>query len=166
MIKNLYLLRHARAEEKASGQQDIERMLNSKGLQNATRMGINFNQKKIQFDLIITSPAERAKTTASLIAEQIKYDTGRIHENAEIYEASIRTLLRAINQLKEEWNTILLVGHNPSISYLSEYVSNGEIGDMTTCGVSHIQFKKLEWKEITESSGQLVSYEYPDLLNF
>jgi phosphohistidine phosphatase len=166
MIKDLYLLRHARAEEKIPEQQDIERILNSKGLQNATRMGMNFSQKKIQFDLILTSPAVRALATASLIAEQIKYDTGRIHENPEIYEASVRTLLRAVNQLKEEFSSVLLVGHNPAISYLSEYITKAEIGDMTTCGVSHIQFKKSTWEEISEGTGQLISYEYPDLLNF
>ncbi|MTI40684.1 SixA phosphatase family protein [Fulvivirga lutimaris] len=166
MIKNLYLLRHARSSEKASGQQDIERTLNSTGLQNATRMGINFTQKNYQFDIILCSPAIRALATASLIAEQIKYDTGRIHQNDEIYEASIRTLLRVVNQLKEEWNSVLIVGHNPSVTYLSEYLTKAEIGDMTTCGVTHIQFENLKWEEVSEATGNLVSYEHPDQLNF
>ncbi len=63
-MKKLYLLRHARTLEKTGEQKDIDRELNSIGLQNSTRMGINFNNKKEEFDIIITSPAMRAKTTA------------------------------------------------------------------------------------------------------
>jgi phosphohistidine phosphatase len=166
MIKDLYLLRHARASEKMSDQNDRDRLLNSIGLQNATRMGMNFTQKNIQFDIILTSPAFRAATTASLIAEQIKYDTGRVHENDEIYEASVRTLLRVVTQLKEEWKSVLIVGHNPSITYLAEYLTKHDIGDMTTCGVTHIKFDDSKWEEVSEGTGTFVSYEYPDLLNF
>lgn len=166
MTKTLFLARHAKASEKQSGQNDIDRELNSKGLQNSTRMGINFSNKNIQFDIIISSPAVRAHATASLIAEQLKYDTSKIHLNPEIYEASTRTLLQVLNQLKDEWNTVLLVGHNPAISYLSEYLTKSEIGDMTTCGVVIIEFEVDQWDMVSEGTGKMISYEYPDLLNF
>ncbi|MEM6523445.1 MAG: histidine phosphatase family protein [Bacteroidota bacterium] len=165
-MKKLYLLRHARTLEKTGEQKDIDRELNSIGLQNSTRMGINFNNKKEEFDIIITSSAVRAKTTASLIAEQIAYNTSKIHINEEIYEASIRSLLKVVNQLKDEWDSVLIVGHNPSITYLSEYLTSEEIGDMTTCGVAKIKFNTNSWLEVSEGLGKLVSYEYPDLLNF
>ena len=166
MGKTLFLLRHARAKEKQADQQDIERELDPIGLQNSTRMGINFSKNNVHFDIIITSPAVRAKTTSSLIAEQIRYDTGKVHENAEIYEASTRTLLKVVNQLKNEWNSVLIVGHNPSVSYLSEYLTKAEIGNMTTCGVAKIELSANAWEEASEESGSLASYEYPDLLNF
>ncbi len=118
-----------------SDQKDIERELDSTGLQNATRMGISLVEQQIKFDIIITSPAVRAMNTASLIAEQLHYDTSRIHANDAVYEASVRTLLQTVNQLKDIWNNVLLVGHNPSISYLAEYLSKYDIGDMTTCGL-------------------------------
>ncbi|MGK7392356.1 MAG: SixA phosphatase family protein [Candidatus Cyclobacteriaceae bacterium M2_1C_046] len=165
-MKKLFLLRHARTEDKQSGQKDIERELTAVGLQNATRMGMNFKKKQIQFDIIICSPAERAKTTALLIAEQIKYDTSRIHYNEEIYEASARTLLQVVNQLKDEWKQVLLVGHNPSISYLAEYITQQNIGDIITCGVVEISLEIEHWSEISEGTGELVRYEYPELLNF
>lgn len=166
MTKTLFIARHAQAAEKQSGENDIDRVLNSKGLQNSTRMGINFMNKEVQFDIIISSPAIRARTTASLIAEQIKYDTSKVHINPEIYEASTRTLLQVINQFKNEWDTVLLVGHNPAISYLAEYLSKSEIGDMTTCGVVSITFDFDQWEMVSEGTGKLNSYEYPDLLNF
>ena len=166
MTKSLFLARHAQAMDKQGGLHDSERELNSTGLQNSTRMGMNFNNKGLQFDIIVCSPAVRAVSTASLIAEQIKYDTAKIHINPEIYEASTRTLLQVINQLKDEWNTVLLVGHNPAISYLAEYLTKEEIGNMTTCGVVHMDFEFEEWAMVSEGTGKMVRYEYPDLLNF
>lgn len=166
MTKTLYLLRHARAADRLSGQKDIERELDSIGLQNSTRMGMNFSNKTLQFDMIISSPAERAKQTASLIAEQMKYNTDKIHYNDEIYEASVRTLLQVVNRFKDEWNNVLLVGHNPSISYLAEYLTRSELGDMTTCGVARIEFDLESWAEVSEGNGELINYEHPDLLNF
>ncbi|MEL7004873.1 MAG: histidine phosphatase family protein, partial [Bacteroidota bacterium] len=155
-----------RAMEKQAGQQDTDRELNSIGLQNSTRMGIYLSNQPNGFDIIISSPAVRAKTTAMLLAEQIKYDTHKVHLNPEIYEASIRTLLRVVNQLKDEWNNVLIVGHNPSITYLAEYLTKSEIGNMTTCGLASIGFHVDEWEEVSEGTGDLLFYQYPDLLNF
>lgn len=166
MSKNLFLLRHARAADKNAGQQDIDRELDSVGLQNSTRMGINLSEKKIRFDVIYCSPAVRALNTASLIAEQMQYDTKKINVHEEIYNASARTLLQVINQLKDEWSATLIVGHNPAITYLAEYLTKSEIGNMTTCGLVKIQFNIDSWAEVSEGNGTLISYEYPDLLNF
>ena len=165
-MKTLFLLRHARALEKLSGQKDIERELAAVGLQNATRMGIYLKQQQIKFDIIISSPAERAKTTALLIAEQIKYDTSKIHFNEEIYEASARTLLQVVNQLKNEWSKVLIVGHNPSVSYLAEYVTTQEVGNVTTCGLVEINFDTKSWADISEGTGDMISYQHPENLNF
>jgi len=162
----LFLLRHARTLEKSSGEQDIDRRLTAIGLQNSTRMGINFLKKGYQFDQIFCSTAVRASTTAELVAEQLKYDTGSIYYNDQIYEASVRNLLEVVNHFKDNWKNVLLVGHNPAISYLGEYVSGSEIGSITTCSVLHIEFENMKWEEVGENSGRLLSYEYPDLLNF
>lgn len=165
-MKKLFLLRHARTHDKLHDQKDIDRELTAIGLQNATRMGINFKNKKLHFDIIVCSPADRAKTTANLIAEQIQYNTSRIHYNDEIYEASVRTLLQVINNFKDSWEQVLLVGHNPSVSYLSEYLTQQEIGNITTCGVVEITFDVESWSEVSEGIGELASYQYPELLNF
>jgi len=166
MTKSLYLLRHAQALEKQQGQTDKERYLTSIGLQNASKMGINLSKKDLQFDIFISSPAERALATAGRIAEQVKYDPHKIHVNNEVYEASVRTLLQVINQLKNDWDSVLIVGHNPSISYLSEYITDQEVGNVHTCGAVHIQFDLENWAEVSKGNGNLVAYEYPTLLNF
>ena len=164
--KHLYLLRHAQTLERQGDQADIDRELTTIGLQNSTRMGINFMNKDYHFDMIITSSANRALRTSHLIAEQIKYDTDKVFINDQVYDASVRNILSVVNNFKEDWTRVLLVGHNPTISYLGEYLGNSDIGDMTTCGVLHIKFNDLKWSSVGEDTGIVQSYEYPDLLNF
>lgn len=166
MRRNLYLLRHAQTLEKQADETDAERQLTAIGTQNATRMGMNIKKKDILLDILISSPAARAQATTELLAEQIGYDLSRIHFNAEIYNASIRTLLKVVNNLKNEWKNVLLIGHNPAISYLAEYVSGEPIGNMDTCGLVKLSFNIDGWEEVSEKNGEFISYEYPDLLNF
>lgn len=165
MSKNLYLVRHGQTAEKATDQDDFDRQLTSKGLQDSSRIGRHLYNKKVKPDIIVSSPALRARTTAELIAEQIHYDTTKIHLNEDIYEASIRILLQVVNQLKNEWDTIILVGHNPSITYLAEYITGAEIGDVASGGIVQIKFGGSKWKEISVGSCDFRSYEYPEIIN-
>lgn len=165
-MKQLYLLRHAQTLEKRPDENDKDRILTPVGFQNANRMGINLKNKKAQPDIIICSAATRTQLTAECIAEHVSYDSNRVHINGEVYDASIRTLLNAVNNLKEEWKTVVLIGHNPSISYLAEYITGEAVGNMSTCGLVSIQFNLDSWQEVSEGNGDFQFYEYPDLLNF
>jgi phosphohistidine phosphatase len=165
-VKQLYLLRHAQTLEKRQDEKDIERMLTPIGFQNANRMGMNLKNKKVQPDIIICSAATRTQQTAESIAEHVFYDANKVHINSEVYDASIRTLLTVVNNLKEEWKTVVLIGHNPSISYLAEYMTGEAVGNMSTCGLVHIDFNLDSWQEVSEGNGEFKFYEYPDLLNF
>lgn len=166
MSKHLYLLRHAQTLEKRQEEMDSDRQLTSIGSQNATRMGRNLKQKQILPDIILSSPAVRAQTTAEQVAEQIAYDPFKIHFNHEIYNASVRTLLEVVNNMKNEWQTVLIIGHNPSISYLAEYITGEAIGNMSTCGLVYIEYNGDDWSHLSEGAGDFKWYEYPDLLNF
>lgn len=159
-------MRHAQANDKQPGETDRQRMLDRTGLQNATKMGLHFKEQDLRFDQIITSPAERAYMTALLISEQLKLEATKIHQNEVIYEASVRTLLQTVNQLKDQWDSVLLIGHNPTVTYLTEYLSKAEIGNIATCGVVQLTFDSPHWEEVSEGTGQLVTYDYPEKLNF
>jgi phosphohistidine phosphatase len=165
-VKKLFLLRHAQTLEKRPDEKDIDRMLTPIGFQNANRMGMNLNNKSVQPDIIICSAAIRTQQTAESIAEHVSYDSNRVHVNIEVYDASIRTLLNVVNNLKEEWKTAVVIGHNPSISYLAEYITGEAVGNMSTCGLVSVQFKLDSWSEVSEGNGDFQFYEYPNLLNF
>ena len=122
-MKSLYIIRHARALEKQYDQKDIDRELDPIGLQNSSRMGRYFYKEDILPDAILSSTASRAASCASLIAEQINFDTNRIQTVEEIYDAPVRVLLQKVNEIPDENNSVFLVGHNPGVSYLAEYIT-------------------------------------------
>lgn len=160
------MIRHASAADKERDQKDIDRFLTADGVQEATRTGHYFNKEGVQPDIIITSPANRARGTATLIAEQIKYNTDLIHINEELYEASVRTLLQVVNRLKEEWNEVFIIGHNPSISYLAEYITHAEIGSISPSGFVHVKVNSEKWTSISEATESLQVYRDPSTYDF
>lgn len=166
MNKELYLIRHAQAAEREASQNDFDRFLASEGIQNATKTGHYFKQEAIQPDMIITSPAIRAHSTSILIAEQLKYNTDLIHVNDELYDASVRTFLQVVNRLKETWGKVFIVGHNPSISYLAEYITSAEIGSIVPAGYVKVKISLDEWSLVSEGNGEFVEYKDPSNYGF
>jgi phosphohistidine phosphatase len=161
MAKNLFLVRHAKSDWSVSGQKDFERQLNGRGLNDAPKMGRKLYEMGMKPDLIISSPAVRARLTAELIAEQLKYDTDKIVFNEEIYEASVRSLLKVINSIDDKNKTVIIVGHNPTFTYIAESLTKREIGNIPTCGAVQMEFNLNSWKEVSEGTGTLKSYNYP-----
>ena len=109
-------------------------------------------------NLIIASSAIRAQFTAQIIAEQIKYPYEEIHEDPDVYEASVRILLRLINDLDVNCQSVLIVGHNPSVSYLAELLTGEAIGTMETGSFVEIHFPMDSWKEVSQNTGKLIQY--------
>jgi len=165
MNKQLFLIRHGSTAERAIDMDDINRPLTLEGIQNASKMGRYLLLKSISPDSIMCSSAIRANSTAELMAEQMNYDTSRIHINDKIYEASARTLLQIVNAIKEEFRIVLLIGHNPSISFLAEYITGEEIGEVATCGVIRIKCKNKSWEKIDSGNGELADYYYPEMVS-
>ena len=165
-MKSLYIIRHARALEKQYDQKDIDRELDPIGLQNSSRMGRYFYKEDILPDIIIASTAKRAEACASLIAEQINFDTNRIQYIEEIYDAPVRVLLKMVNQISDDNDSAFIVGHNPGVSYLAEYITDEHIGPLTTCGVVKVATELESWADISSGTCKVDFYIYPDLLNF
>lgn len=162
--KNLYLVRHAEATELGAGQKDIDRALTPTGYQDAPRIGRYLYLHECYPDLIISSDAIRAQTTAMLLAEQLKFERHKIQYTEEIYKASVRSLLGIINQQRDTYTQVIIVGHNPVLTYLAEYLTKKEIGSVVPCGVVHLACKAESWMEFSEGNVELVDYVFPEKL--
>jgi len=164
MVKTLYLIRHAKANEMSGGESDKEREINATGQVNAAKTGRYLFEKNIIPDIIYSSPAVRAVQTANFLAEQLKLETDEVELSDEIYDASVRSLLQIINKLDETWQTVFIVGHNPAISYLAEYLTGDQVGSMPTCGVTAVSIDGMSWQEVTQDSGRLEFQLSPELI--
>jgi phosphohistidine phosphatase len=161
MIKNLYLVRHAKSDWSNSGQKDFDRVLNSRGMNDAPRMGRKLYELNVKPDIIISSPAARAKYTSEFISEQLQYDTDKIIFMDDIYEASVRSLLGVINGLADNYDKVMIVGHNPTFTYIAESFCKKTIDNIPTCGVVNIEFDIDSWAEVSEGIGNLKWFIYP-----
>ena len=161
MPKLLYLLRHGQSAEKQQGQTDKGRELTPTGVKEAFQIGTFLHHKKFSIDAIYSSTAERALTTAKLISDTIKLDVERVLPDDELFQASVRTFFEFIGSLDNSYNNVMCVGHNPVISYVAEYISNAEIGDMTAGGMAVIKFNISNWKDVAQGNGELIQYITP-----
>ena len=121
-MKLLYLARHAKSSWKNMDLSDIDRPLNKRGKKDAPFMGKILSKKGINPDLIISSPAKRARKTALVIAEEISYPINSIQYEDNVYESSSRELLEFVKSIDDEYNSVMIFGHNPGFTMLHNYL--------------------------------------------
>ena len=160
-MKKVYLIRHAKSSWKFADLTDFDRPLNDRGNRDAPFMGKVLKDQNAKPDLIYSSTAVRAITTAKIIANVVGYDVSNIVETEDIYEASAGEILDIIQSTDDKHNTIFVFGHNPGMTSLSNYMCDRIIDNLPTCGISIIEFPADKWEDVTLRSGKLVGFEYP-----
>ncbi|MEO0331181.1 MAG: histidine phosphatase family protein [Bacteroidota bacterium] len=159
MTKTLYLVRHAKSSWKDTSLVDHNRPLNKRGKRDAPEMGRRLAARNIRPDLVISSPAERAKRTIIVIAAEISYSESQIQWKEGLYHASAETLLKHMRDVGNKYQSLMLVGHNPGLTDLQNYLCEEAIENIVTTGIVCIQFEVTDWAGI--NSGQLQWYDYP-----
>ena len=153
-MKTLLLLRHAKSSWDDASLPDFERPLNKRGLRAAPRIGQFMRERQLRPDLVLCSPAQRARDTARLALEAGEIETPLRYE-ARIYEADVPTLLEIIRGIEEEHSEVMLVGHNPGLEELLAYLT-GENHHMTTATLARIILDCEKWTDAGErTSGRL-----------
>ena len=115
-MRTLYLIRHAKSSWGNPGLRDHDRPLNERGLHDAPKMAQLLAEQGIKPDLLVSSPAKRALTTALYFAEAFKIEGIEVLREAKIYEAFPHEILSIISDLPESAQTVALFGHNPTFT--------------------------------------------------
>jgi len=160
-MKTLYLVRHAKSSWKYPNLDDFERPLNNRGRKNAPFMGKVLKKLKVAPDLVISSPANRASTTARMIAAAINYPLGNIRYSEAIYEFSEKALIHVVKQIDDAVNKAMVVGHNPAINGLANYIGDQPIGNIPTCGAICVELDISSWAKLNAHCGKLKFFEFP-----
>jgi phosphohistidine phosphatase len=152
-MKTLHLIRHAKSSWKEPDMQDFDRPLNERGREAAPLIGEFILKKKIRPDLIISSPAERARETAALIIKAAELVV-ELRFDERIYEADAARLLDVVSQIDESVGVAILVGHNPGMEDLLETLT-GEKQRMQTGALARIVLDVEKWSKVRERAGRL-----------
>lgn len=160
-MKKLYILRHAKSSWDNPILADFERPLNERGVKTADFMGKLISKNDFLPDLILCSPATRARETANIIKKTANLQADiKFEEN--IYEASPQMLLKIISEINENFQTVMLVGHNPGLEGLIKTLT-GETQSMPTAGLAIIEVNTEKWKEIKPENGILQNLVRPKI---
>ncbi len=157
-MKKLLIMRHGKSDWGAGSQRDFDRPLNERGKKDAPRIGNELKSRNLTPDLIISSPAERAKMTAEKVAENSGYNKN-IKWDESFYFGYFKEVINAVKKVDEQNETVLIVGHNPTWSSLVEHLS-GEYFDMKTANVCIIEFEG-NWKDLKEKKCTFKNYISP-----
>ena len=160
-MKKIYILRHAKSSWNDSTLSDFERPLNQRGKKDAPLMGLKLAELGIIPDLILSSAANRAYTTGSIIAEKINYPLGKIEKREDLYLASARKILKIINFIDNNQNSIMVVGHNPGLTELANDLGGLQVSNMPTCALVALEFAVDDWQAIHWGLGKNILFEYP-----
>ncbi len=160
-MKKIYILRHAKSSWKDSSLSDFDRPLNERGKRNAPMMGIKMAELNIVPDLVLSSSANRAYTTASIVAEKLDYPKDRIERRRDLYLASSHSILKIINSADNKHESLMIVGHNPGLTELANDLGAFQVSNMPTCALVALEFAVDDWHAVHWGVGKNILFEYP-----
>lgn len=160
-MKRIFLIRHAKSSWDESGISDFERPLNKRGNRDAPFMASLLKKENVKPDLIISSPAKRAITTAEIFADELDYSLKKILTEISIYESGIKELETIVQSIPGENKTVLLFGHNPTLTFYANHLGDKFITNIPTCGIAGIELKVNSWPEVEWGKGKVFLFEFP-----
>ena len=163
-MKNLYLIRHAQAITPSNFQlRDFDRPLDNLGINATQEIGNRLADKKVHFELLLTSPAVRTLTTARFIAEKINYPVENIVSLPSLYNASLEMIIEQIQAIDNQYQTVGVVAHNPGITSLANELGHDQLLSMPTCGVYCIELAINDWQEASHFNSKSVWFIHPSI---
>lgn len=126
MSRELLILRHGKSDW-GVGVDDYHRPLVERGKRGALQIGCWLLQQELVPDRIVSSPAERAVTTAGHAARAMDLKISCVILDERIYAAELNTLLEVVRATPASTHRLLLVGHNPGVEELLSYLVGEDI---------------------------------------
>ncbi len=159
--KTLYILRHAKSSWDEPDKNDIDRALISRGINDAIFMAKKLKNQLNDVDLIISSPANRAIHTAIIFSRITGISPEKIKIDANIYESTESGILKIVKHLPDDLMKIVIVGHNPTLTYFVNNFINESIDNIPTSGMVGMSFSIDSWKDISKNKLKSFFFEYP-----
>lgn len=160
-MKTVIFIRHSKSSHTIEALADIHRPLNDRGYKDAQLVADALKNQKLKPQVIISSPAVRAISTALVFAQhlQVKYTNVQINES--LYESGKAKIISLIKSFNNKLDCIILVGHNPDFEDTINSLIKTKIEKYPTTGVAIIEFKITDWNDINQSKSNLTKLLLP-----
>ena len=160
-MKHLHITRHGKSSWDYEDISDIDRPLNNRGINNSYMMAKRLLDKEVIPDLLISSPATRALSTAVIFMRVMNLPSGILQINEDIYMGYIDELAEIISSLDNKYSNVMLFGHNPAFTTLANRFLTVSVDNIPTAGIVSMSFEINSWKDIDEAVPELEIFDYP-----
>lgn len=160
-MKALYLIRHAKSDWSQPHQADFDRALNARGQRAAPAMAARLARWPERPELLLSSPACRARQTAVAFAAALQLPPARLWFDARLYATGPEVLLEILQQLDGHWQGVGLIGHNPALEQLGQWLCPAAPEHLPTCALLHLRLAVPLWRALAPGCGQLQAYDFP-----
>lgn len=153
-MKKLLIMRHAKSDW-STGEPDFDRPLNQRGKSAAPTMGTEILRRNITLDLIISSPAKRARQTAKRVAKNCAYSRD-ISFDEKFYYGDDFDVLVAVQAVDNANQTVMVIGHNPTWEVLvTKLLETNQYITMPTAALVSVNFDIDNWEDLDFGNGRL-----------
>lgn len=169
MPRELLILRHAKSAWDTDATSDFARPLAKRGNKDAPRVGEWMYREGLVPDLVISSPAERAKQTTLKVCKSLDFKKKKIQWEDQVYAAGVTELLRVLARCPRDAGTVLLVGHNPGLEDLVLHLAGDEVDEpadgklLPTAALARLEMPE-DWSDLDTGCAQLVAITRPRTL--
>jgi phosphohistidine phosphatase len=160
-MKTVYFIRHAKSSWSDFSLKDSERPLNKRGLRDAPFMAKLFVAKERHPDIIHSSPAVRAYTTAKYFAQALSKTEEDVQQDPKLYLGDEDYIINKIQETSSEADTICFFGHNPTTTHMANIFHEDYIPNVPTAAIVKIQADIADWKHFTPDTASFVTMHYP-----
>jgi phosphohistidine phosphatase len=160
-MKQLLLIRHAKSSWDDPSLGDFERPLNERGKKDAPEMAKRLADKKVKIDAFVSSPAKRAMQTTKHFTKELDLKKKNIIFEPGLYEAGEENFYKVVENLKNKWDSVAIVSHNPGISSFANSLTETRIDDMPTSSVFAIKIEEDKWDKFRTARKAFWFFDYP-----
>ena len=158
-MKSLIIVRHCKSSWADLSLSDFDRPLNKRGNIDGELMSNYLREKEKKIDKLILSTSKRTRLTSKYFTEKIHFDS--ISYLDELYHASYSDIINIISKVENNFNSVMVIGHNPGLTELINQYTIMNIYNLPTTGVVKVEFKGDKWERITENKGKIVYKKFP-----
>lgn len=160
-LKKLFIIRHAKSNQDFFGN-DFERPLNERGKKDAPEMAKRLLVRSGKPAALVSSPAARAKKTATLFAETFQIPSDEIIFVTALYHAPAQVFYEVIASLPDSFDSVAIFAHNPGITYFVNSLEAGiSVDNMPTCAVFAVSADTEKWEQFAWAKKEALFFDYP-----
>lgn len=158
----MQVVRHAKSSWDYPELSDFERPLSARGRRDAPLMAAILRDLPERPDVVVTSSAVRAVTTARVMAQILDLPMHDMIISNALYDATADELIALMREMDDAFRCVMIVGHNPALTQFVNIVGDTELENVPTCGIVTLSLPSLRgWRDIGVRTANVRSFDYP-----